>query len=209
MKKVLLILCSLFVATALFAATYTPDNLPIPYLKDKTQYVSNPDGILSQTAVDSLNLWLGQMEKSHGVQTVLAVVEHIEGGDTYDFSMALGRKYGIGRKDQNSGLIILLSTGDRAYTILNVYDEGRLPLYHFDWYRVEDPEELYEIGAQEYLPGSGVTLVEWAERAEDLLPEKRTEVFIQPVAESARLILVSPCRFSAGNLLLGDIKNPD
>ena len=89
-----------------------------------------------------------------------------------------------------------------SFTILNVYDEGRLPLYHFDWYRVEDPEELYEIGAQEYLPGSGVTLVEWAERAEDLLPEKRTEVFIQPVTESARLILVSPCRLSAGNLCL-------
>ncbi len=96
-----------------------------------------------------------------------------------------------------------------SFTILNVYDEGRLPLYHFDWYRVEDPEELYEIGAQEYLPGSGVTLVEWAERAEDLLPEKRTEVFIQPIAESVRLILVSPCRLSAANLLLGDIKNPD
>lgn len=112
----------------LSAATYTPDNLPIPYLQDKTQYVSNPDGILSATAVDSLNLWLGQMEASHGVQTVLAVVERIKGGDTYDFCMALGRKYGIGRKDQNSGLIILLSTGDRAYYILTGRGlEGTLP----------------------------------------------------------------------------------
>ena len=128
MKKCLLSLLALLLTVAVAAATYTPDNLPIPYLQDKRQYVSNPDGILSQTAVDSLNLWLGQMEKSHGVQTVLAVVEHIEGGDTYDFSMALGRKYGIGRKDQNSGLIILLSTGDRAYTILTGRGlEGTLP----------------------------------------------------------------------------------
>lgn len=128
MKKVLLILCSLFVATALFAATYTPDNLPIPYLKDKTQYVSNPDGILSQNAVDSLNLWLGQMEERHGVQTVLAVVEHIDAADTYDFCMKLGRKYGIGSKEQNTGLIILLSTGDRAYYILTGRGlEGTLP----------------------------------------------------------------------------------
>lgn len=118
----------MILVAALHAATYTPDNLPIPYLQDKTQYVSNPDGILSQTAVDSLNLWLGEMETAHGVQTVLAVVERIEGGDTYEFCMALGRKYGIGSKEQNTGLIILLSTGDRAYYILTGRGlEGTLP----------------------------------------------------------------------------------
>lgn len=112
----------------LLAATYTVDNLPIPYLQDKTQYVSNPDGILSSATVDSLNLWLEQMEREHGVQTVLAVVERIQGGETYDFCMALARKYGIGSKQQNSGLIILLSTGDRAYTILTGRGlEGTLP----------------------------------------------------------------------------------
>lgn len=118
----------MILVAALHAATYTPDNLPIPYLQDKTQYVSNPDGILSQTAVDSLNLWLGEMESAHGVQTVLAVVERIEGGDTYEFCMALGRKYSIGSKEQNTGLIILLSTGDRAYYILTGRGlEGTLP----------------------------------------------------------------------------------
>ena len=117
-----------FSTVTCLAATYTPDNLPIPYLNNKTQYVSNPDGILSAEAVDSLNLWLGQMEQDHGVQTVLAVVERIEGGDTYEFCMALGRKYGIGSKEQNTGLIILLSTGDRAYYILTGRGlEGTLP----------------------------------------------------------------------------------
>ncbi|MBP3828948.1 MAG: TPM domain-containing protein [Bacteroidaceae bacterium] len=128
MKRTLSFLLTLLVTALAFAATYTVDNLPIPYLQDRTQYVSNPDNLLSQTAVDSLNLWLGQMEREHGVQTVLAVVERIEGGETYDFCMALGRKYGIGRKEQNSGLIILLSTGDRAYTILTGRGlEGTLP----------------------------------------------------------------------------------
>lgn len=128
MKRTLSFLLTLLVTAFAFAATYTVDNLPIPYLQDRTQYVSNPDNLLSQTAVDSLNLWLGQMEREHGVQTVLAVVERIEGGETYDFCMALGRKYGIGRKEQNSGLIILLSTGDRAYTILTGRGlEGTLP----------------------------------------------------------------------------------
>lgn len=128
MKKLFSFLITLFLTTVLAAATYTPDNLPIPYLQDKTQFVSNPDNILSQTAVDSLNIWLGEMESAHGVQAVLAVVERIKGGDTYDFCMALTRKYGIGSKEQNSGLVILLSTGDRAYTILTGRGlEGTLP----------------------------------------------------------------------------------
>ncbi len=128
MRRTLSFIILLLATVVMTAATYTPDNLPIPYLQDRTQYVSNPDKILSQTAVDSLNLWLGEMEKTHGVQTVLAVVERIEGGETYEFCMALGRKYGIGSKEQNSGLIILLSTGDRAYTILTGRGlEGTLP----------------------------------------------------------------------------------
>ena len=127
MRKILSVIF-LVIATACVAATYTVDNLPIPYLKDKTQYVSNPDGILEQETVDSLNMWLGQMEAAHGVQTVLAVVEYIEGGEPYDFCMALGRKYGIGNKKQNSGLIILLATEDRAYYILTGRGlEGTLP----------------------------------------------------------------------------------
>lgn len=118
----------MLLTTTLLAATYTPDNLPIPYLQDRTQYVSNPDGILEQSTVDSLNLWLGQMETSHGVQTILAVVERVEGGEAYDFCMQLGRKYGIGRKEQNSGLIILLATEDRVYYILTGRGlEGTLP----------------------------------------------------------------------------------
>ena len=69
---------------------------------------------------------------------------------------------------------------------------GALPLYHFDWYRVEDVEELYEIGAQEQLPGEGITLIEWAERAEELLPETRLEIIIETLNEEMRLLRFSP-----------------
>ncbi|MBO4906778.1 MAG: TPM domain-containing protein [Bacteroidaceae bacterium] len=128
MRYIFFFYMSVMSALLLDAATYTPDNLPIPYLQDRTQYVSNPDGILSQEAVDSLNKWMGLMESTHGVQTVLAVVEYVEGGDVYEFCMALGRKYGIGDKEKNTGLIILLSTGDRAYYILTGRGlEGTLP----------------------------------------------------------------------------------
>lgn len=56
-----------------------------------------------------------------------------------------------------------------TFTIVNEY-EGRLPLYHFDVYRIADPDEMYEIGYEEYINGNGVCVVEWAELIEDLFP---------------------------------------
>jgi len=57
-----------------------------------------------------------------------------------------------------------------SYTIVNEY-EGRIPLYHFDVYRINDVEEMYELGYEEYFFGSGVCVIEWAGMVEDLLPE--------------------------------------
>jgi len=58
-----------------------------------------------------------------------------------------------------------------TFTILQEYKQGRLPLYHFDVYRVYDEEELFEIGFDEYLHGDGVCIIEWADLVEDMLPE--------------------------------------
>lgn len=71
-----------------------------------------------------------------------------------------------------------------SFTILNAYDEGRLPLYHFDWYRIEDPTEISEMGMEEQLLGDGVSLVEWSEKAEDILPKRALQVTIRPVIDS-------------------------
>ena len=60
-----------------------------------------------------------------------------------------------------------------------VYDEGRLPLYHFDVYRIGDIEEMDEVGFEEYVMGDGVSLIEWANLIEEILPENRTEVIIE------------------------------
>lgn len=57
-----------------------------------------------------------------------------------------------------------------TFTIVNEY-EGRLPLYHFDVYRIADPDEMYEIGFDEYVDGDGVCVVEWAELIEELFPK--------------------------------------
>lgn len=65
-----------------------------------------------------------------------------------------------------------------TFTIVNEY-AGRLPLYHFDVYRISDPEEMYEIGFDEYLDGRGVVVIEWAELIKDILPGERIEVVFE------------------------------
>ena len=65
-----------------------------------------------------------------------------------------------------------------TFTIVNEYS-GRLPLYHFDVYRIGDIEEMDEVGFEEYVMGDGVSLIEWANLIEEILPENRTEVIIE------------------------------
>jgi tRNA threonylcarbamoyladenosine biosynthesis protein TsaE len=66
-----------------------------------------------------------------------------------------------------------------TFTILQVYENGRLPLYHFDLYRIAEPEELYEIGFEEYLDGEGVTLIEWADLFPEMLPPDAISITIR------------------------------
>ena len=66
-----------------------------------------------------------------------------------------------------------------TFTILHQYTSGRLPLYHFDVYRIEDPEEMYEIGYEDYFYGDGVCLIEWASQIEELIPEGAMHITIR------------------------------
>lgn len=66
-----------------------------------------------------------------------------------------------------------------TFTIVQVYEEGRLPFYHFDVYRIGDVEEMDEIGYDDYIYGEGVCLIEWANRIEEILPECYTRVTIE------------------------------
>ena len=78
-----------------------------------------------------------------------------------------------------------------SFTILNVYDDGRVPLYHFDWYRLESAEELYEMGMDEYLGGDGVAVVEWPSQCPEAIPETHLAVKIRPVGENEREITLT------------------
>ena len=90
------------------------------------------------------------------------------------------------------GLGVESAVTSPSFTILNVYDEGRIPLYHFDWYRLESSEELFELGMDEYLGGDGVAVVEWPTKCPDAMPEDYLEVSIEPVGDDERRITLTP-----------------
>ena len=77
------------------------------------------------------------------------------------------------------GLGIMEPVNSPTFTIVQVYEGGRLPFYHFDVYRIGDLEEMEEIGYDDYFFGQGICLIEWAELIEEILPEKRIEVTIE------------------------------
>lgn len=77
------------------------------------------------------------------------------------------------------GLGITEPVNSPTFTIVQVYEGGRLPFYHFDVYRIGDVEEMDEVGFDEYVMGEGVSLIEWANLIEEILPERRTEIIIE------------------------------
>lgn len=66
-----------------------------------------------------------------------------------------------------------------TFTIVQEYYSGRLPFYHFDVYRIGDVEEMDEVGFDDYVYGDGVTMIEWANLIQDILPEKYTQILIE------------------------------
>ena len=100
-------------------------------------------------------------------------------GQVYALIGDLGVGKTIFTKGMAAGLGIEEPVNSPTFTIVQVYDEGRLPLYHFDVYRIGDIEEMDEVGFEEYVMGDGVSLIEWANLIEEILPENRTEVIIE------------------------------
>jgi len=78
-----------------------------------------------------------------------------------------------------------------TYTLLNIY-QGRTPLYHFDLYRLKGDDDVVDLGFTEYFSGSGVSLVEWAERIKEELPYDRLDIFLSYLDETVREIEFTP-----------------
>lgn len=114
--------------------------------------------------------------------------------DTFDLGRKVGQivkggtvitlvgDLGVGKTVFTQGLATGLGIDEPVnsptFTILQIYEEGRIPLYHFDVYRIGDVSEMDEIGFDEYVFGEGVSLIEWANLIEEILPDEYYEVQI-------------------------------
>ena len=100
-------------------------------------------------------------------------------GEVYTLNGDLGTGKTVFTQGLAAGLGIREPVNSPTFTIVQVYEEGRLPLYHFDVYRIGDIEEMDEIGYEDYFYGEGVCLIEWAQLLEEILPENRTSILIE------------------------------
>lgn len=100
-------------------------------------------------------------------------------GGVYTLIGDLGAGKTVFTQGVASGLGITGPVNSPTFTIMQVYEEGRLPFYHFDVYRIGDAEEMEEIGYEEYFYGDGVCLIEWANLIEELLPQRYVRITIE------------------------------
>lgn len=77
------------------------------------------------------------------------------------------------------GLGVTEPISSPTFTIVNCYTGGKMPIYHFDVYRIEDSDEMYEIGFDEYVYGDGVTVIEWPDNIADILPDNAYNITIE------------------------------
>ena len=100
-------------------------------------------------------------------------------GQVYTLIGELGTGKTVFTQGVAAGLGIPGPVNSPTFTIMQVYEEGRLPFYHFDVYRIGDPQEMEEIGYEEFFFGEGVCLIEWADLIPELLPPDHVRITIE------------------------------
>lgn len=123
------------------------------------------------------------------------IVETFSSQETFALGKQIGRKalpgqvftligdLGVGKtvftQGMAEGLEIFEPITSPTFTIVQEYQTGRLPFYHFDAYRIGDVEEMDEVGFDDYVYGEGVTMIEWANLIEEILPKSYTQITIE------------------------------
>lgn len=110
--------------------------------------------------------------------------EQSKAGQVYTLIGELGVGKTVFTQGLAWGLGILEPVSSPTFTIVQIYEEGRLPFYHFDVYRIGDVEEMEEVGFEDYIYGEGVSLIEWANLIEEILPQHYTEIKIEKNLEN-------------------------
>lgn len=100
-------------------------------------------------------------------------------GDIYTLNGDLGVGKTVFTQGVANGLGVTEHVNSPTFTIVQVYDSGRLPFYHFDVYRIGDVEEMEEIGYEDYFFGDGICMVEWAQLIVELIPQQATKITIE------------------------------
>ena len=100
-------------------------------------------------------------------------------GTVYTLTGDLGVGKTVFAQGLASGLGIEEAINSPTFTIVQVYEEGRMPFYHFDVYRIGDIEEMDEIGYEDYFYGDGITMIEWANLIEEILPSSYRQITIE------------------------------
>lgn len=103
----------------------------------------------------------------------------VKSGDIFSLVGDLGVGKTVFTQGLAKGLDIEEAINSPTFTIVQVYEEGRMPFYHFDVYRIGDIEEMDEIGYEDYFYGNGVCLIEWANLIEEILPKNIKEITIE------------------------------
>jgi len=121
--------------------------------------------------------------------------------------ICLSGELGAGKTAFTKGIAKGLGVEDYVtsptYTIINEY-QGKIPLYHFDVYRLNDVEEMYELGYEEYFFGDGVVVLEWADMVKEIIPEERLWITILNVrGENSRDIIMEATGEVYDNILKG------
>ena len=146
-----------------------------------TSNVLSGSGLSSSAAFEVVNMFSTLCPDRESTQALGArLAPTLRAGDVILLSGDMGAGKSEFARGVARGLGIACAVPSPSFTILNVYEEGRVPLYHFDWYRIGDESELTDMGLDEFIGGNGVTLIEWHERASDLLPETALEVRLRP-----------------------------
>ena len=116
--------------------------------------------------------------------------QHVEIGSV----LALKGELGSGKTLFTKGLVIGLGSSaavtSPTFTIVHEYPGGRLPIYHFDFFRLEDPQSVSRLGLDDYFFGDGVSVIEWADRFPEFMPASARWILFETKSENARLISV-------------------
>lgn len=125
--------------------------------------------ILSHSELETIQVGEELAQRLAG-GTVIALFGNLGAGKT---CLTRGICRGLGMKD-------LVSSP--TFTLINEY-HGRIPVFHFDFYRINSEKDLFSLGLDEYFEGDGICIIEWAERAQSFLPAQRIEIHLTPVSD--------------------------